>query len=222
MAREGFLVYHDWEAAISPLSDAERGRLFTWALHYSSTGEEPQIGGNERFIWPVIKQRIDRDRETYEARCATNRNNRQQSSTTVNDRQEDETTDNEDERNAPTKTKTKTETKPKPNASEEAGNARVRNSYGEFGWVKLSDEEHAKLTADLGVEELERCIRYVDESAQQSGNRNRWKDWNLVIRKCSRDRWGLDRQQQRPQKSKGTASYAAQDPRKLQELIDRI
>ena len=23
------------------------------------------------------------------------------------------------------------------------------------------------------------------------GNKNKWRDWNLVIRKCSRERWGI-------------------------------
>ena len=45
--------------------------------------------------------------------------------------------------------------------------------------------------ADLGEKELMRCIAYVDESAQQTGNKNKWKDWNLVIRKCHREGWGL-------------------------------
>ena len=47
----------------------------------------------------------------------------------------------------------------------------------------------------MGDAELQRCIAYIDESAQSTGNKNKWKDWNLVIRKCSRDGWGLSRRQ---------------------------
>ena len=64
------------------------------------------------------------------------------------------------------------------------------HAHGEYGWVKLTDEQYDRLLDDLGAQELERCIRYVDESAQSTGNKNKWKDWNLVIRKCSRDGWG--------------------------------
>lgn len=67
----------------------------------------------------------------------------------------------------------------------------VRHEHGQFGWVKLSDEEFSRLSTELGESELERCIAYVDESAQSSGNKNRWRDWNLVIRRCHRDGWGL-------------------------------
>lgn len=65
-----------------------------------------------------------------------------------------------------------------------------RHKYGEFGWVRLTDEERARLVMDLGAEETDRCIRYIDEAAQSSGNKNKWKDWNLVIRRCSRENWG--------------------------------
>lgn len=70
----------------------------------------------------------------------------------------------------------------------------ARKSYGQFGWVKLTDEEYNRLLNDLGQAEVKRCITYVDESAQATGNKNKWRDWNLVIRKCSRDKWGAGAQ----------------------------
>ena len=69
MAREGFLVYHDLLSWLEPYGEAERGRLFTAMLQYSMTGEEPELSGNERFLWPAIKDKIDRDRESYENKC---------------------------------------------------------------------------------------------------------------------------------------------------------
>lgn len=69
--------------------------------------------------------------------------------------------------------------------------APTRKKYGSFGWVRLTGEEYVKLVADFGEAEALRCITYVDESAQSTGNKNKWRDWNLVIRKCHRDGWGL-------------------------------
>lgn len=65
-----------------------------------------------------------------------------------------------------------------------------KHGYGDYGWVKLTDAQHEKLANDLGVDELKRCIQYIDESAQSTGNKNKWKDWNLIIRRCSREGWG--------------------------------
>lgn len=71
-----------------------------------------------------------------------------------------------------------------------AGEKPKKHKYGEYGWVQLTEEEYTRLLADLGEKELSRCIAYVDESAQSTGNKNKWRDWNLVIRKCARGGWG--------------------------------
>ncbi len=68
----------------------------------------------------------------------------------------------------------------------------TRHKRGQYGWVRLTDEEMDRLTRDLGPDELARCITYVDEAAQTTGNKNKWKDWNLVIRKYSKGRWGVE------------------------------
>mgnify|MGYP007111661578 CR=1 FL=1 len=44
-------------------------------LRYASTGEDPELKGNERFIWPTIRTQIDRDIANYASKCQTNREN---------------------------------------------------------------------------------------------------------------------------------------------------
>ena len=66
-----------------------------------------------------------------------------------------------------------------------------RHKYGEYGWVLLTDEQRDRLIADYGQAEFDRALRYVDESAQSSHNRNKWSDWNLVMRRACREKWGL-------------------------------
>ena len=65
------------------------------------------------------------------------------------------------------------------------------DKYGPYGWVKLSKEQYGNLVKEIGERETKRCIDYVDESAQATGNKNKWKDWNLVVRKCHRQKWGV-------------------------------
>ena len=72
--------------------------------------------------------------------------------------------------------------------------APTRKKYDQYGWVKLTDSDYSRLLNDIGLAEVERCIAYIDESAQATGNKNRWRDWNLVIRRCHRDGWGLSQQ----------------------------
>lgn len=75
MAREYFCAYHSLLESLTPYGDAEVGRLFRACLQYSMTGEDPDLRGNERFIWPTLKQGIDRDKSSYEATCLKNREN---------------------------------------------------------------------------------------------------------------------------------------------------
>ena len=81
------------------------------------------------------------------------------------------------------------------------------HARGQYGWVKLTDEQYARLVTDLGQEEADRCIAYVDECAQSTGNKNKWRDWNLTVRRCHRDGWG--KQAKKPARF----GYDISDPR---------
>lgn len=59
-------LFTDYAQAMEPLDDAARGRLFTALLDYARTGEAPELGGAERYVFPFLKLYIDRERETYE------------------------------------------------------------------------------------------------------------------------------------------------------------
>lgn len=89
--------------------------------------------------------------------------------------------------------------------------------YGSYGWVELTEEEHEQLLAELGEGELVRCISYIDESAQSTGNKNGWRDWALLLRRCSRENWG------RPRENESTKqrSAAGSGRRENDGLIER-
>ena len=63
-------LYLDDLEALEPYGDAERGRLFTALLEYAKTGEVSHLSGNERFIFPMMKARLDRDKEALESLTA--------------------------------------------------------------------------------------------------------------------------------------------------------
>lgn len=86
-----------------------------------------------------------------------------------------------------------------------------RENHGVYGWVQLTADEYARLVADFGEGEAERCIAYVDESAQSSGNKNKWKDWNLVVRRCHRDGWGLSAKRPVDKATAQNAQYCQHD-----------
>ena len=189
MAREYFCAYHTLEESLKPFSDAERGRILSAALAYSARGELVELVGNEKFIWPTVKMLIDRDKDAYEQKCKVNRENGRKSLDAAKTRQtpnapQDKDKDKDEDED---KDKDKDKTPSSVNKPQKV----CVHPHGTYGWVKLSDEQYSRLLKDLGQTELDRCIAYIDEQAQKSGNRNKWKDWNLVVRACSRDGWGL-------------------------------
>ena len=75
MARDYVCLYHSYLDAIQALDDAERGRLLTAMLEYSIMGVTVLLDGNERFIFPMVKAQIDRDKVKYERQCQRNAEN---------------------------------------------------------------------------------------------------------------------------------------------------
>lgn len=68
-------IFTDFVEDITPLGDAERGRLFTAMLQYAGAGTEPKLLGNERFLWNTAKRNIDNQESSYQDRCRANRQN---------------------------------------------------------------------------------------------------------------------------------------------------
>lgn len=96
--------------------------------------------------------------------------------------------------------------------SESKESAPARRARGKYGWVKLTDEEYQRLEKQLGADELKRCIDYIDESAQLTQNKNRWKDWFVVIQRCHRDGWGTH----------STGRSAGKQPQDYQPTLERV
>ena len=61
-------IFTDFLAVIDPLTEAEAGRLFAAMLRYAQDGAEPALTGNERFLWQVARQHIDREAAAYESK----------------------------------------------------------------------------------------------------------------------------------------------------------
>ncbi len=63
-------IWCSFAEIIEPLNDSERGRLFTAMLEYAGSGALPEFKGNERYVWPIAKQAIDRARAESEKQTA--------------------------------------------------------------------------------------------------------------------------------------------------------
>ena len=82
--------------------------------------------------------------------------------------------------------------------------APARDSRNMIFW---DDEQYSALVADLGEQEVERCIGYLSEYCSMKGRP--YKDWDAAIRKASREKWGLS--SPKPGSSNGKDFQPTQD-----------
>lgn len=59
-------IYETWTTETKNLTEPEKGRLIDLLIDYLVTGEEQQPEGNERFVYPLLVQRIRKEQETHE------------------------------------------------------------------------------------------------------------------------------------------------------------
>ena len=186
------------------LSNEEIGELFVGMMEYHFEDKLPVFTGSGKCIWPFIKPDLDQAKAKYAASVVngTKGGKRKPSTNPEEPNCNPEVTQcipSTNPEEPMTMSMSKTMTSLSSDEDKESvctPSKQTRKPHGAFGWVKLTDDEFNRLINDLGEGEVKRCIAYVDESAQTTGNKNKWRDWNLVIRKCSRQRWGITKGQE--------------------------
>ncbi len=204
--KESMIIYRSFVEAIKCLPEGEREPLLMAVLEYGIDGTEPELDGAYSAMFTLMKPQIDANNKRYEN---GKKGGRPAAHEKPNDNQAETETKPSDNQN---------ETKPEPNvndnvnvnvnandnvkekesAKEKGAAAPTRSSdkkterhkYGTYGWVRLSDREYTRLISDYGEKTVADAIRYIDESAQQTGNKNKWKDWNVTLRKAITNNWG--------------------------------
>lgn len=143
-------VWTSFRQTISMLSDEEKGRLFEAMLLYAECGQEIELTGNERIIWPGARQGID----LAAIKNETNKNNGMKGgrppdgNSKKTDRNRTKPKRTETNRNEPTETE-QNRTEPKNDNQDSAA------GYP-FG---LTDADiHESLERDRQIEE---CARYM-------------------------------------------------------------
>ena len=63
-------IYDSWQQETEHLTHEEKGRLVDSLVAFALSGEEKQPEGNEKFIYPMMAQRIRQEKETHERRIA--------------------------------------------------------------------------------------------------------------------------------------------------------
>lgn len=197
MDRTQFTFYASFYKAISRIKDdTARAKAYDAICQYALYGTEENIDSlpdMAAIAYELIKPNLDASRKKAENGKLGGAKKQSKSKPEAKDKQEQ--TENKKEKEKEKENKIEKE-KESYIDNERKRSAPSRESFGQYGWVKLTEEEHSRLISEYGLSEVQRAIAYIDESAQSTGNKNKWKDWNLVVRKCIRDGWGKRQQQQ--------------------------
>ena len=184
--------------ALELLGDAERGRLLTALLEYGRLGASEKCSGNERFVYPVFRGRIDRFFQNYEDRCEKNKQN-------AGKRWDAENANACDRmRNMPSKTETETESKSKSETETEKEDSAsgersaapyedVRRMFGEIcvsypQCRKLSESRkkaiRGRFSSGYTLDDFRTLFEKAEASAfLKGGNSRNWQatfDWLLA------------------------------------------
>lgn len=64
-----------------------------------------------------------------------------------------------------------------------------RKKRGKYKRILLTDKEYEKLVAEFGKDFIDRQIDLLDEYVESNNNKNKYTNFNLVLRKSIREQW---------------------------------
>ena len=63
------------------------------------------------------------------------------------------------------------------------------HTYGEYKRIRLKDSQYEKLVTEFGKDKTDLAITKLDEYVQSNNNKNKYKDFYLVLRKVIKENW---------------------------------
>jgi Arc/MetJ-type ribon-helix-helix transcriptional regulator len=78
------------------------------------------------------------------------------------------------------------------NINNKINNDKINNKYiymGIYKRIKLTQEQYDKLINEFGESYINQIIEKLDEYVESNNNKNKYSNYNLVIRKAIREKW---------------------------------
>ena len=165
-------IFTDFLQDMEPLSDDERGRLISAMLRYAEDQTEPDLTGNERFLWGTAKKQIDGQIEAYLNQCEVNRRNRNESSRTVTNRHESSRIVTKEDESSQEKEKEKEQEK------------NIRKIYV---FTPPTVEEVRSYISERGYTvDAERFVNFYESKGWMVG-KSKMRDWKAAVRNWAKD-----------------------------------
>lgn len=73
--------------------------------------------------------------------------------------------------------------------NKEKASSEATHTYGEYKRIRLKDSQYKKLVDEFGENKTQLAITKLDEYVQSNNNKNKYKDFYLVLRKVIKEDW---------------------------------
>lgn len=83
----------------------------------------------------------------------------------------------------------------------------TKNIYGGYGRVKLYKKEYEKLCDEFGKDFIDNQINLLDEYVEINDNKNKYTNFNLVIRKSIREKWFIKKEEKKTKAEKSQEAF---------------
>ena len=223
--RPGIMIRFSSLEAIKLLSPEDAGRLFVGLLEYGQSGIEPvDFDGALKIVWSFLRPEIDADGERYHEKILQSRyaafcreaKRRGETPTDFDtwklsgdiDRCVPMSPDIQYNNNAISNQSNNNINPIQGQEQLHGGTAAMpphTPARDSRGIVCLDDGEYGALVADLGEQEVRRCIDYLSEYCIT--HNKRYHDWGLMIRRANREGWGLPPSKPSSGVAKGPLDY---------------
>lgn len=77
----------------------------------------------------------------------------------------------------------------KKESNKEKVSTETAHIYGEYKRIRLKDSQYEKLCTEFGKDKTDLAIIKLDEYVQSNNNKNKYKDFYLVLRKVIKENW---------------------------------
>lgn len=207
--RPGVLFRFELLDALEQLSPADAGELFIAAMKYGKDGTIPAFQNPLlSIVWTFIKTAVDRDAESYDVKVLQKkyavyvREAKKVGAEPLSfdewkvspdiSRYQPTTGDIHNQEHTQNQYHNQSHSQEQVQEHTQEGSAAMpphTPARDSRGVVFLNDGEYSALVADLGEQEVRRCIDYLSEYCIT--HNKRYHDWGLMIRRASREQWGV-------------------------------
>ena len=100
-----------------------------------------------------------------------------------------------------------------------------KEKYGTYGRIKLTTDEYLKLINEFGEEFIKNQIELLDEYVESNNNKNKYTNFNLVLRKSIRNNWFKNKENNVPEwfnKKNKSEEISKEEQNELDEILKEI